>query len=153
MKAIIKIEPLKGAGNIQFGMSREQVRIALGKPEEIEENSDYFYGSDMRIDYDVNDFVEYIEFNGPSPEQTQVLIADKDVFSLNVNNFLDFIQQEFKIDIVRTEDADSYAFQDLEMFIWTDYMVDEKDNFHEVQHIWSLGIGKKGYLAENDLVD
>lgn len=153
MKPIFKIEPLKGAGNIQFGMNREQVRVALGKPAEIEETSDFFHGSDLRIDYDLNDFVEYIEFNGPCPEQIQVLIADKDIFAMKVNAFLDFIETQFNIKVIRTEDADSYAFQDLEMFIWTDYMVDEKNNFHEEQHIWSIGIGKKGYLADNGLID
>jgi hypothetical protein len=95
MKTFV-VDALKGIrGGVQFGMSREEARVALA-PEEAAPFSrgatsfDGFYGSTLQLSYDSEGRVEFIEFARGS----RVLLDDYDLFGSEAEDVIEHLKKK-----------------------------------------------------------
>ena len=123
------IEPLKGYGDLSFGMPIDDVVEVLGQPTNQEE-IDSAYEDDSHVvvlDYDDNDFSAYFEgsdtmrltnfytFN----EKTELFGAK--IFDLNKDEIIELMKQNGFDDFVEDkEDGDCVTFEELNLDFYFD---------------------------------
>ena len=97
MCSIIEIMPLIGVkwGNnvINILDSSGQVKSILGEPESIFEKSYYYFNSELRIDFDENNCVEFIEFLAGINGKLQPVIYGIKAFETDADNLYDILKK------------------------------------------------------------
>lgn len=124
-----KIEPLKGYGELQFGMPIDDVVEILGQPTNQEEIESAYEDDNhvIVLDYEDNDFSAYFEgdtvqkltnfytFN----EKTELYGAK--IFDLNKEQLLELMKENgFESYIEDQEDGDCITFDDLNLDFYFD---------------------------------
>lgn len=167
MREII-LNPLKGisiknVGEICFGLSKDSVKSILGRTEEIN-NQLYYYNVELRIDFNEDDKVEFIECL--SNDKIKPIIYEKEALSLEADELVSLLKSKNKDEIYDSESGYSYSFFHLSVGIYRDFTpnaVEEmilemkQDNTYEDNKEWleeeyekskffnTIGIGVKGY--------
>ncbi|MBC3861508.1 hypothetical protein H8K32_05290 [Undibacterium jejuense] len=139
-----EIVPTFGIGQIQFGMSRHEVRSALGAPEFSHDCQDGFL-SGFHVSYDPAGLVEFIEL--AKSDKFFTSFHDKSLNSLKADQTVAFVSEFDDADISAPEFGHSFIFPVLEMSLWHAVMPDSPDD-PEGQYFDAIGIGRLGYFSD-----
>ncbi|MCG7586873.1 hypothetical protein [Photobacterium sp. OFAV2-7] len=130
----VEIIPLCGAGKIQLGMSKGEIREAIGStPDNIPSHTnsgiefqecDYFLENAIQVSYSKDTgLVDWIGFNDNIP--LKLLFHGNDLFSLEVNEVLAHIKKYGKLDENDPEIGYSYRFPELGISFWRESITEE----------------------------
>ena len=124
-----KIEPLKGYGDLQFGMHIDKVVEVLGQPTNQEE-IESAYEDDSHVvvlDYDDNDFSAYFEGNTTIKLTNFYTFNEKSelygakIFDLNKDEIVELMKQNgFEVFVEDREDGDCITFEELNLDFYFD---------------------------------
>lgn len=124
-----KIGPLKGYGELQFGMHIDDVVEILGQPTNQEE-IESAYEDDSHVivlDYDDNDFSAYFEGNDTMKLSNFYTFNEKSelfgakIFDLNKEELIELMKQNGCEDFIEDkEDGDCITFEDLNIDFYFD---------------------------------
>ncbi len=124
-----KIEPLKGYGELQFGMPIDDVVEILGQPTNQEE-IESAYEDDSHVivlDYDDNDFSAYFEGNETMQLSNFYTFNEKSelfgakIFDLNKEELVELMKQNgYEVFVEDKEDGDCITYEDLNIDFYFD---------------------------------
>ena len=124
-----KIEPLKGYGELQFGMPIDDVVEILGQPTNQEE-IESAYEDDSHVivlDFDDNDFSAYFEGNETMALTNFYTFNEKSelfgakIFDLNKKEVVELMKQNgYDVFIEDKEDGDCITYEDLNLDFYFD---------------------------------
>ena len=124
-----KIEPLKGYGELQFGMPIDDVVEILGQPTNQEE-IESAYEDDSHVivlDFDDNDFSAYFEGNETMALTNFYTFNEKSelfgakIFDLNKEEVIELMKQNgYDVFIEDKEDGDCITYEDLNIDFYFD---------------------------------
>ena len=124
-----KIEPLKGYGELQFGMPIDDVVEILGQPTNQEE-IESAYEDDSHVivlDFDDNDFSAYFEGNETMALTNFYTFNEKSelfgakIFDLNKEELVELMKQNgYEVFIEDKEDGDCITYEDLNLDFYFD---------------------------------
>ena len=124
-----KIEPLKGYGELQFGMPIDDVVEILGQPTNQEEIESAYEDDShvMVLDFEDNDFSAYFEGNDTMALTNFYTFNEKSelygakIFDLNKEQLLELMKENgFNNYIEDTEDGDCITFEELNLDFYFD---------------------------------
>ena len=124
-----KIEPLKGYGELQFGMPIDDVVEILGQPTNQEEIESAYEDDShvMVLDFEDNDFSAYFEGNDTMALTNFYTFNEKSelygakIFDLNKEQLLELMKENgFDNYIEDTEDGDCITFEELNLDFYFD---------------------------------
>ncbi|MGI6095881.1 MAG: hypothetical protein ACOYBL_10695 [Lachnospiraceae bacterium] len=111
------IHPLEGIvwdeGKINLGDSKESVIAVLGEAQVNYENSSYYFSTDLRIDYDKNDCVEFIEFLGGMDGSIQPVLYGQKILQINAARAYKLLKDNNNGEIVDEDEGRSYNFKNI----------------------------------------
>lgn len=169
MKDRIKIIPLTGIklGDRNIGLmdSREKVKMILGNPQSVYNRSYYYFESELRIDFDEQNFVEFIEFLGGIDGQLKPQIYGAEVFEEKADTLYAILKDKNQGEIEDSENGHSYCFLNISVGTYRERIpediqemiedakeegepVDTEDIAYEMRratHWDTIGIGIKDY--------
>ena len=145
----IKLIPLEkmimDGKEIRLGDKKQAVISVLGEPEHIHENygggswRHYYFDSELALDFDRNDRLEFIEFLGGHYGKLKPYIYGISVFDTKDTDVVRILSEHNNGEIDDSEN-DSFGFLETSIGIWKD---------SEDEEYWTtLGIGVKGYYTE-----
>ena len=124
-----KIEPLKGYGELQFGMPIDDVVEILGQPTNQEE-IESAYEDDSHVivlDFDDNDLSAYFEGNETMALTNFYTFNEKSelfgakIFDLNKEEVIELMKQNgYDVFIEDKEDGDCITYEDLNLDVYFD---------------------------------
>ena len=150
---------------ISLGMKKETVEKTIGTGKLIGERY-YYYNSEMAIDYDSDDKVEFIEFLGGVEGSLKPVIFNISAFDINADALVEILKSNNDGDINDEEQGYSYAFLNISVGIYREStptnileMIEEmkangvsiEDNEDlefekkKAEHWATIGIGVDGY--------
>lgn len=158
----INIKPREGINDIRFGLNSKTVRLKLGTPESTKEKSmfqyeginipypktDYYFNNSLKILYDENDNVEFIEI-ASKESNLEISIYGFSLNQVSAEEIISFLatEKKLKYDENGEEFPYTYIFVDLDLTFWRQVLPeDEKDE--EGKYFDTVGIGKTGYLKK-----
>lgn len=166
---------ISGIGEIFLGDKMEQVEKIIGRPVNltpveignIYANQAFYFQFEMRVDYNKQNQVEFIEFLfGPWPEKTELTIYGKNPFEVESEELVKLLSSENNGNVNETEAPYCYGFSEIGVGIWReshpkdieDWLQEKKEKgeyetnktwldeeLEKSKHFWTIGIGKKGY--------
>ena len=177
-KVRVELIPLKGLqigsksdDKVQFGQSKEAVKGILGKSSTEHKNQWYYDELEIRIDFDENNCVEFMEvLAGPYCKKIEPFIYGKNPFELVDTQLLEFLTEMNNGSIDGHGAVHGYSFLNISVGIWRDMTSkDFEEMIHEVKEagnydLWkeeleanlerakyfrTIGIGVKGYYGES----
>lgn len=155
--------------SIYLGMNRPAVETAIGKGEYAGERY-YYYDSNMAIDYNDDETVEFIEFLGGIDGSLHPMIYGVSAFDVSADELVSLLQQKNNGEVDDLEKGYSYAFLNISVGIYRERkpsdvaeMIEEmeadgisaeenEDIAEEMQkanHWATIGIGVAGYYSAN----
>ncbi len=78
----------------------------------------YLFNTNLRVDFDNNDCVEFIEFLGGFHSEVQALIYGVDAFKTNADELFELLKKHNEGEIGDNENGYSYAFKNIGVGIW-----------------------------------
>ena len=163
---IIPLDKVEIDGSvISLGMKKEIVEKTIGKGELTGERY-YYYNSEMAIDYDSDDKVEFIEFLGGIEGSLKPTIYNISAFDINADTLVEILKRNNDGDIDYEEQGYSYVFLNISVGIYRESiptnileMIEEmkadgvsiEDNEDlkfekkKAEHWAAIGIGVDGY--------
>ncbi len=145
------IIPLKSAGQVNLGLTKDEILHTIGKPSDrLPEKDCYQYDNIFFcICYDQNDRVEYIEYSTPTDNKTKVLFHGIDIFGTPADDLINQIttQLGYEYDKDEREIPYCYIFPDLELSFWRPVLPDDKED-EDGKYFMTVGIGVKGYYTD-----
>ncbi|BAX79342.1 hypothetical protein [Labilibaculum antarcticum] len=166
-----ELEPHIGAGKIKLGMTRDETRKILGKPEYSSEKSvmnygdfsmpvptkDGYFKNELQITFDDNNKADFIEFSGKDSEFTEVYLSEIEIFKTPAPQLIKEISVSTNSDFDNEEEEIpySYVFPSIDLAVWRqvipemDEQTEEIPESDEGKYFWTIGIGIKGYY-ENE---
>lgn len=164
------LKPHIGAGNLNLGMTRGEIRLLLGEPEYSSEKSIMDYGdfsipvpakygyfeNELQITFDDDNKADFIEFYGKDAEHTKVYLNGIDVFKISAIKLLKEISTSTssKFDDEDDEIPYSYVFRSIDLAVWRQVVPEQDEEKGEVpdtdegKYFWTIGIGMKGYYKK-----
>lgn len=162
------LEPLKGIGNVNFGDSREQVRTAMGTPSIEHEVVDYYFDGAIRMDYNEDNILEFIEFD--NNDEFELEIFGVNPFKVKAKELEELLTKMNTDGTVNEQRAPFvYGFNNISVVIYRDateqdilisieeakqdgtYEEDKEwlaEELEKYSHFQSIGFGRKGFYAE-----
>ena len=145
----IKLIPLEKmiieGKEICLGGRKQSVLSLLGEPEHIHKNYGgkswrcYYFDSELALDFDLDDRLEFIEFLGGHYGRLKPYIYGISVFDTRDTDVVRILSEHNDGEIDDSED-DSFGFLETSIGIWKD---------SEEEEYWTtIGIGIKGYYSE-----
>jgi hypothetical protein len=148
---IFDIIPLKSAGQVKLGLTKDVILRTIGKPSDILPEKDCYQHDNIffSVSYDQNDRVEYIEYSTPADDKTKVLLNGIDIFGTPADDLIYQIttQTGYEHDNDERELPYVYIFPDLELSFWRPVVPDDKDD-EDGKYFMTVGIGTKGYYTD-----
>ncbi|HAQ40440.1 MAG TPA: hypothetical protein DCM73_06135 [Clostridiales bacterium] len=170
MNLVVEIVPLVGITwknkSINLLDGKEKVEAILGNPNSVQKNSYYYFGSELRIDFDENSFVKYIEFLAGIDGDIQPMIYGVNAFEVSADTLFSILKDKNDGHIDDSEYGYSYNFLNISVGIYRQgtpesfqEMIEEIEEENEemdaeeleyekkkVNHWATIGIGNKGYF-------
>lgn len=169
----IEVRPLEGIffeqKSIKIAVDRQgNVKSQMGQPDSIYDNSYYYFDSELRVDFDENGYVEYIEFLGGIDGMLQPVIYGMKAFECQADELYHSLIMNDG-DIVDNENGYSYTFMNISVGLYREnipqdieeLICDMKADGIEIEgnenlelekkmaYHWStLGIGRKDYYSK-----
>jgi hypothetical protein len=167
----VEILPLQGIdleGEIQlrFGQAINEIITLLGQPTAEEQSQLYYADLELRIDFDSNYELEFIQFERPFTEKVILQIYNVNPFTIEANKLIGVLTAENKGKIDESEEPYSYCFTEISIGIWREFVEEDvQSNIEELKNcgvyeaskewieqdlekskfFWTIGIGKKNY--------
>lgn len=95
---IININPLKGIvfgeKELLLGMHKNDVNLLLGEPSEIFGKRNYYFNSELAIDYDINENIEFIEFLGGYDGSLKPYIYEFNIFEDKADKLINLLKEK-----------------------------------------------------------
>jgi len=143
------IKPLEGIiinnKNINLGMNKEDIISILGDPEIIYNRKyctrSYYYNSELAIDYDLNNNVEFIEFLGGIEGNLNPIIYDFSIFKEDDEKINNLLKEKNKGIVDDSNKPYSYVFHKISVG------VSKELNSEQKNQISTIGIGVKEYYS------
>ena len=166
MKKSIEIIPLKGVKmdnlDIDLGNDMKSIINILGKPNIQEENQLYYDRYEFRLDFDINQKLEFIELQGPNTKYINPTIYGINPFEIEADELVKLLKEKNGSNIDDTEAPYCYCFIDISVGIWRQNIPEDfseydiKDAAEEEKYIWTteqnkakffwtIGVGNVGY--------
>lgn len=150
-----------------LGTDRSSVETAIGEGERIR-NRYYYYGSEMAIDYDKDQRVEFIEFLGGIEGVLQPVIYGVSAFELFADELFELLRQKNGGEIIDNERGYCYCFPNISVGVYRERIPDDVEEMIEgakadgepfdeneiaeerrrAEHWATIGIGVKGYYRK-----
>lgn len=150
---------------IKLGMKKSLVEEEIGKGEILRERH-YYFNSEMALDYDSKENVEFIEFLGGIDGHLKPMIYGVSAFESDADKLIEILTQQNSSHIVDDEDGYSYAFVNIGVGVYREIrpidilemmdemkedgiLVENNEDFEtdrrRAGHWATIGIGIKGY--------
>lgn len=156
----ITLRPLEGitAGDkeIDFGQTKNDIIDLLGNPDHVEENRLFYDKLDVRFDLDENGLLEFIECQGPYPENSEFNIYGIDPFKLQDNELLDLLTNRNNGETDDFEAPHCYSFLEISVGVWrasvpadiesTIAELKEEGTYEEAKEMMDLDLEKSKYF-------
>ncbi|EGW40332.1 hypothetical protein [Desulfosporosinus sp. OT] len=149
-KVRVELIPLKGIqigteDKVQFGQSKEAVKGILGNPNTEYDNKLYYDDLEIRIDFDVNGCVEFMEvLSGPYCEKIEPFMYGKNPFELVDTQLLQFLAEMNNGSIDDHEAVYGYSFLNISVGIWRDMTSKNiEEMIHEVKEAGNYDLWKE----------
>ncbi|MBR3646154.1 MAG: hypothetical protein IKN54_07020 [Lachnospiraceae bacterium] len=164
------LSPLKGIEldsiKIDLGEAKNDVIQTLGEPVLIEDNSYYFYDNDLRIDFDEDDNVEFIEILGGMEGSIKPEIYGIDPFKNEADKVYELLKEKNVKGISDEECGYAYSFVGISVGVYREAIPDDLEEYLEeleesginpeddddyqyeyqlAHHFSTIGIGVKDY--------
>lgn len=161
------LEPHMGAGKIKLGMTRNEIRTILGKPEYSSEKSvmEYeefsivvpakvgYFKNEVQITFDDNNKADFIEFSGKDSELIQVYLNEINIFKTPAQQLLQEITNltNAEFDKEHDEIPYSYVFPSIDLGLWRQVIPEGNEQNSDIpqsddgKYFWTIGIGIQGY--------
>jgi hypothetical protein len=161
------LEPLIGIGVINLGDAKSKVHEQLGKSDNPDGETDYYYNNALQIHYK-HDKVDFIEFC--NDEEIEVEIFGINPFRTTADDLLILLKEKNGPVFNKREAPFSYAFKSISVGIFRESSENEilesideckKDGTYEENKEWlledlekfkyfqTIGIGVKGYYRKD----
>ncbi len=150
-RAAFDLSPHVGAGVVRFGMSRSEVKRALGDPVKSYPKlpgaplTDTYFGADLQVSFDPADRVEYIELNGPGA--VKAVFQGRSLFELPADDVLEWMKRFAEYDPDNPEIGYSYVYPDLDLSLWRPTLPEGPED-DEGRSFRSIGMGRAGYYTK-----
>lgn len=119
MKILVK--PLEGIywdnKTLLFGCTQLDAELVLGKTQSIR-GSLYYWGGELRLDFDADGKLKFIEFIGGLDSKIRPYIYDVDAFATNSEMLYRILEKENGGKIIDNENGYSYQFQSLSIGVY-----------------------------------
>lgn len=171
-KTACKLIPLTGmewkGQMIRFGQSREQVNQILGAPDSIWDNLGYYCGTELRVEFDANDRVKFIECLAGIDGGIQPEIYGVSAFETDAEELLEVLKRENNGPVDDSENGYSYTFLNTSVGVYREVTpeaveemvrelmnveltalghIDLESENRRAHHWETIGIGEKDYYA------
>ena len=103
---------------IRLGDARADVEKALGKGENVRWNSLYYFANELRVDFDEEGRVEFIELLGGPDGALQPVIFGAAAFREPPETVLELLKEKNGSNFVDNENGYSYAFRKLNVGLY-----------------------------------
>jgi len=151
-----------GDKNICLGMDKSSVFNMLGKGESFDEKRYYYFNSELAVDFDDKNKVEFIELLGGIDGELQPMIYDVSAFKENADDLLEILKKFNNGEIDDSENGYSYGFFEISVGIYREFLpeeviedaknnnmsLDDEDVMEDLRkalHWATIGIGVKNY--------
>lgn len=122
MKMKIEVVPLSGIfwgdKRIRLLDTLEQAEAALGAPDSVQGDSRYYFGSDLRLDFDPEGRVEFLEFLGGIDGQLQPVICGVSAFEADADTLAQLLARENAGGAEDNENGHCYLYLNCSVGIW-----------------------------------
>lgn len=150
-----------GDMTIYLGMDKTSVFNVIGKGESFNDKRYYYFNSDLAIDFDDKNKVEFIEFLGGIDGEMQPMIYGVSAFEENADDLVELLKKyNGKID--DSENGCSYSFLEISVGIYREFLPEEviedaendnkslddedvREDLRKALHWATIGIGVKDY--------
>jgi len=146
MKHLFEIEPGIGIGPVKFGMHQVKVRQIMGQPDwQRDDNNDGFL-SGFRVDYDLNNQVEFIELS--NSDEYEAYFKGVCLHKVLASEAIEYVS---KWDSYYKDDPElgySYIFLNLQLSLWRGTLPEAKQPDENVdgKYFEAIGLGTTGYF-------
>ena len=141
----LEIQPLVGVGSIRFGMSRADVHDALGQPDDVHNQREWFLDG-FAIDFDSDGTVEFMEF--AESESFRVCFQGQALHELDADDAVALLSSSAPYDADAPEFGYTYIFPKLQVSLWRPVIPDEQqpDDDPTGRKFEAVGVGRAGYF-------
>lgn len=166
MKHIIEVLPLVGIAwgvkRINLSDPKDKIKEVLGKPDSDRKNSSFYFNSELRIDFNKNRCVEFIEFLSGIDGAIQPHIYGVDAFAVDAEILIGILREKNAGMVDDSEMGYCYNFMDISVGVYRESTPesvlemmkevgedltseDLEIELKKANHWDTLGIGVKGY--------
>lgn len=164
------LKPHTGAGNINLGMTKDEIRSILGQPEYSSKKSvmgygdfpipipakDGYFKNELQITFDDNNRADFIEFSGKNSEFVKVYLNEVDIFKTPAQLLIQKISDSTNSEFDKEDDEIpySYVFPSIDLAVWRQVIPEQDEQTEEIpesdegKYFWTIGIGIKGYYKK-----
>ena len=154
--------------SVRFGQSHTEVETLLGAPESVHGKRSYFHNSELALDFDGEDRLEFIEFLGGADSVLRPELYGQDVFAADADELLALLTERNGEDIDDSEAGYSYALRELSVGLYREITPDDvyamlkemcsmdltlmsgldvEEEQKKAHHWATVGIGRERYYA------
>lgn len=163
MKQYITVFPLEGieinGRMLELNMTGSEVQEILGAPQFARDNQWYYFDSELRLDFDADGLVEFIEFLGGREGMLQPVIDGLAAFECTGEELYCALEQQIPECVSDDENGHCYVFWDISVGIYREVSPDDIAEMEaeglsgeeleqerlRAEHWDTLGIGRSGY--------
>lgn len=116
---------------ICLGMERTEVEAKLGEGETFDQKRFYYYKSELSINYDSENKVEFIEFLGGINGKLHPVIYGVSAFDTKAGELYEILKQKNNGDIDDSEHGYSYGFLNISVGVYRELIPDDIDDMIE----------------------
>ena len=122
MSDMVEMIPLVGIKigneNINLLDSKEKVKLILGNPYSTYEQSYYYFENELRVDFNEQNLVEFIEFLAGIDGKIQPQIYGIRAFEVEADTLYEILKSKNNGDIDDSENGYSYSFLDISVGVY-----------------------------------
>ena len=143
-----KIEPHVGIGPVRLGMTRDEVRAALGGPEYEGRDGREGFLSGFMVDFNENGVVEFIEI--ASSDRFRGVFHSKCLHEIAADEAVAHVSQFGEYDRSDPELGHSFTFLSLQMALWRSTVPspEQAPDDPDGRRFESVSVGEDGYFDE-----
>ena len=111
--------------SVRFGMTRREIEEILGAPDAVRNARCYYFGSELALDFDGAEELEFIEFLGGADSVLRPELYGQDVFEADADELLSDLMERNGADVDDSEAGYSYALRSLSIGLYREITPDD----------------------------
>ena len=128
--------------SIFLGMKRAEVGVSIGEGQVVRGNEQYYYQNEMRILYDKDDKVEFVEFLGGVDGMLKPVIYGVSAFDTNAETLMELLTQKNAGTVRDEEQGYSYQFMEISVGLYRE--IRPQDVLEMIEEMKADGIPVEG---------